>query len=85
MTTKKDIEALLNLLVDRYGSRDLQRVSDELELMGVEPGPTIEAAHAKGFVLSNPDDWGVKLILTYKGLYMTGRQFPDYLVLPGEK
>ena len=47
MTTKKDIEALLNLLVDRYGSRDLQRVSDELELMGVEPGPTIEAAMPK--------------------------------------
>ncbi len=85
MTTKKDIVALLNLLVDGYGSRDLQRVSDELELMGIQPGPTIEAAHAKGFVLSNSDDWGVKLILTYKGLYMTGSQFPDYLVLPGEK
>ena len=85
MTTKKDIVALLNLLVDGYGSRDLQRVSDELELLGIESGPTIEAAHANGFVLSSPDDWGVKLILTYKGLYMTARQFPDYLVLPGEK
>jgi len=85
LTTKKDIEALLNLLVDRYGSRDLQRVSDELELLGIESGPTIETAHAKGFVISNHDDWGVKLILTYKGLYMTGRCFPDYLVLPGEK
>ncbi len=85
MTKKKDLVALLNLLVDGYGSRDLQRVSDELELLGIESGPTIEAAHAKGFVLSNHDDWGVKLILTYKGLYMTGRHFPDYLVLPGEK
>ena len=85
MTTKKDIVALLNLLVDKYGSRDLERVSDELELMGIEPAPTIEAARAKGFVILEQDDWGVKLILTYKGLYMTGRQFPDYLVLPGEK
>jgi hypothetical protein len=85
MTTKKDLVTLLNLLVDKYGSRDLERTSEELELMGIEPNPTIEEARAKGFVILEPDDWGAKLILTYKGLYMTGRPYPDYLVLPGEK
>lgn len=82
MTYDQQILVLLNFLVDKRGYIDFGKASEYLELREIDPELTIEMAIASKYVLSVEDDWGTTLVLTYKGLDMTGRILPEYTVLP---